>query len=143
MARIDRARWQVRANIARFRELLEIPLDEFQRRQVNKLLIARSEAAQSLVIHAETIRKIRDMTSPAAARRGVSDPRVNRLLALLPRADYERLRPHLEFTALKYRQSLYRAHRTIGFVYFHRNRRRLAGEHDGERRCGRGGHDRQ
>ena len=38
--------------------------------------------------------------------------------ALLPRADYARLRPHLEYTALKYRQSLYRAYRPIGFVYF-------------------------
>ena len=45
-------------------------------------------------------------------------PGVNRLLALLPRTDYERLSPHLEHTALKYRQSLYRAYRPIGFVYF-------------------------
>jgi CRP-like cAMP-binding protein len=58
------------------------------------------------------------MKSRAAARRGKADTCANRLLALLPPADYARLRPHLEFTALKYRQSLYRANRPIGFVYF-------------------------
>ena len=50
-------------------------------------------------------------------RRGLA-PIANRLLALLPRADYERLRPHLEHTALKYRQSLYQANRPISFVHF-------------------------
>ena len=50
--------------------------------------------------------------------RGNAGPRTNRLLALLPPADYERLGPHLEHTALKYRQSLYKADRPIGFVYF-------------------------
>jgi len=60
------------------------------------------------------------MTKPdgGRVRRGRAAPCANRLLALLPRADYERLRPHLEYTALKYRQSLYRANRPIGFVYF-------------------------
>lgn len=52
-----------------------------------------------------------------ARRRGLA-PFANRLLALLSRADYERLRPHLEHTALKYRQSLYRANRPISFVHF-------------------------
>ena len=42
----------------------------------------------------------------------------NRLLALLPRQDYARLRPHLEPIALAYRQSLYLANRPIKFVYF-------------------------
>jgi CRP-like cAMP-binding protein len=37
---------------------------------------------------------------------------------LLPPRDYERLRPHLERIPLAYRQSLYRAHKPIGFVYF-------------------------
>src|SRR5450755_2813335 len=45
-------------------------------------------------------------------------PCANRLLGLLPRKDYERLRPHLEYTPLKYRQSLYRANKPIGYVYF-------------------------
>lgn len=60
------------------------------------------------------------MTRPygGKTRRRRAAPCANRLLALLPRADYERLRPHLEHTALKYRQSLYRAHRPIRFVYF-------------------------
>ena len=51
------------------------------------------------------------MTNHADARRGDTKAGANRLLALLPRPDFERLRPHLEYTALKYRQSLYRARR--------------------------------
>jgi CRP-like cAMP-binding protein len=47
-----------------------------------------------------------------------ADPHANRLLGLLPRADYARLRPHLQPFPLAYRQSLYRANRPIGFVYF-------------------------
>lgn len=47
-----------------------------------------------------------------------TERRGNRLLGLLPRTDYERLRPHLESVTLKYRQSLYRAHKPIAFVYF-------------------------
>jgi len=47
-----------------------------------------------------------------------ADPHANRLLGLLPRADYARLRPHLQPVPLAYRQSLYRANRPIGFVYF-------------------------
>ena len=42
----------------------------------------------------------------------------NRLLGLLPRRDYERLRPHLHHIPLKYRQSLYGANKPIGSVYF-------------------------
>lgn len=52
------------------------------------------------------------------ASRKVADPHVNRLLGLLPPRDYERLRPYLQHIPLKYRQSLYRAHEPIGFVYF-------------------------
>ncbi len=47
-----------------------------------------------------------------------ADPRVNRLLGLLSLRDYQRLRPHLHRTTLEYRQSLYRAHKRIEFVYF-------------------------
>ena len=39
-------------------------------------------------------------------------------LGLLPPSDYERLRPHLQRIPLTYRQSLYRARKPIGFVYF-------------------------
>jgi len=35
-----------------------------------------------------------------------------------PARDYERLRPHLRRIPLEYRQSLYRANKPIGFVYF-------------------------
>src|SRR4249920_84917 len=47
-----------------------------------------------------------------------ADPHVNRLLGLLPARDYARLRPHLHRIPLEYRQSLYRAHKPIEFVYF-------------------------
>ncbi len=53
-----------------------------------------------------------------AAVRRKAEPNSNRLLALLPRQDFGRLRPHLEPIPLKYRQSLYRAHKEIRFVYF-------------------------
>ena len=52
------------------------------------------------------------------ASRKAADPHANRLLGLLPPRDYARLRPHLQRIPLEYRQSLYRAHRPIGFVYF-------------------------
>ena len=52
------------------------------------------------------------------ASRKAADPYVNRLLGLLQPRDYERLRPHLQRIPLEYRQSLYRAHNPIGFVYF-------------------------
>jgi len=46
------------------------------------------------------------------------NPPANRLLGLLPPKDYRRLRPHLKPIVLEYKQSLYRAHKPIGFVYF-------------------------
>ena len=42
----------------------------------------------------------------------------NRLLGLLPPKDYRRLRRHLRPVTLDYRQSLYRANKPLGFVYF-------------------------
>ena len=39
-------------------------------------------------------------------------------LGSLRPGDYQRLRRHLQPTPLDYRQSLYRAHQSIGFVYF-------------------------
>ena len=54
----------------------------------------------------------------AAVSRKAADPRANRLLGLLLSTDYERLRPHLKRIPLAYRESLYRAHKPIGFVYF-------------------------
>ena len=53
-----------------------------------------------------------------AASRKAAAPPANRLLSLLPPRDYERLRPHLHRIPLEYRQSLYRAHKPIEFVYF-------------------------
>jgi CRP-like cAMP-binding protein len=53
-----------------------------------------------------------------AASRKAADPPVNRLLSLLSPRDYARLRPHLYRIPLKYRQSLYRAHKPLEWVYF-------------------------
>ena len=52
------------------------------------------------------------------ARRKASGAHANRLLGLLPPRDYRRLRPHLHRIPLKYKQSLYRAHKPIESVYF-------------------------
>lgn len=43
---------------------------------------------------------------------------VNRLLALLSARDYAALRPHLERLPLDYKQSLYRADKSVEFIYF-------------------------
>ena len=51
-------------------------------------------------------------------RRKTAGPCVNRLLGLLTRADYERLRPHLQSVPLEYRKSLYDANSRIDFVWF-------------------------
>src|SRR5450631_2184523 len=53
-----------------------------------------------------------------AARREPVEAPANRLLGLLPAADYRRLSRHLERMPLTYRQSLYRASQPLGFVYF-------------------------
>lgn len=61
---------------------------------------------------------IKRRMSKATARHKGAERCANRLLGLLPLRDYERLRPHLKRVVLKYRQSLYQAHKPIGFVYF-------------------------
>jgi CRP-like cAMP-binding protein len=60
----------------------------------------------------------KDRGSVVAASRKAADLPANRLLGSLPPQDYARLRLHLRPMALQYRQSLYRAHKPIGFVYF-------------------------
>jgi CRP-like cAMP-binding protein len=51
------------------------------------------------------------------------DPRnpKNRLLAALPREEYERLLPHLELVPLEYKQILYQPNEPIDYVYFPNN----------------------
>jgi CRP-like cAMP-binding protein len=53
-----------------------------------------------------------------AASHKAADVQINRLLGLLPRKDYARIRPHLHRIPLEYRQSLYQANKPIEFVYF-------------------------
>jgi CRP-like cAMP-binding protein len=45
-------------------------------------------------------------------------PRDNQILSALPRADLERLTPHLELTRIKLGQALYEAHTTLHHVHF-------------------------
>ena len=52
------------------------------------------------------------------ASRKAAGPPANRLLGLLPPEEYERLRRYLQRVPLTYRQSLYRANKPLGFVYF-------------------------
>jgi CRP-like cAMP-binding protein len=59
-------------------------------------------------------RKEREMVTSRKA----ADAPANRLLGLLRPSDYARLRPHLRQVSLEYRQPLYDAGKTIGFVYF-------------------------
>lgn len=53
-----------------------------------------------------------------ATRHQAAGGHTNRLLGMLSCKDYQRLRPHLRHVPLAYRQSLYRAHRRLGSVYF-------------------------
>ena len=53
-----------------------------------------------------------------AAKPKTAEPHANRLLGLLTREDYARLRPHLQSVPLEYRKSLYRANAKIQFVWF-------------------------
>jgi CRP-like cAMP-binding protein len=53
-----------------------------------------------------------------ATSRKTADHHKNRLLGLLAPGDFEQLRPHLQAIPLAYRQSLYRANKRIGHVYF-------------------------
>ena len=59
-----------------------------------------------------------ERSSGLATSREAAYPHANRLLSLLSPKDYKRLRPHLHQIPLTYRQSLYRANKPIGFVYF-------------------------
>jgi CRP-like cAMP-binding protein len=52
------------------------------------------------------------------AKRTAVEAPANRLLGLLSSRDYQRLLPHLRRVPLAYRQSLYRARKPLGFVYF-------------------------
>jgi CRP-like cAMP-binding protein len=74
---------------------------------------------KAIATHVNRLAAERRSSMPGITRkRAAAEAQANRLLSLLPPADYARLRPHLEPVALAYRQSLYRAHRPIGFVYF-------------------------
>jgi len=53
-----------------------------------------------------------------AGRPKTVEPHANRLLGLLTREDYARLRPHLQSVPLEYRKSLYRANARIQSVWF-------------------------
>jgi hypothetical protein len=49
MSKINQALWLATGNIARFRELLESPLDEFQRQQLEGLLTREVDRYNSML----------------------------------------------------------------------------------------------
>ena len=56
--------------------------------------------------------------SKAIPARKTTSPTQNRLLAALPSADYERIRPELELVALPLGMVVYESGGTLGYVYF-------------------------
>ena len=126
-------RFVTRENIKRYRRLAGKSTDPAERSRIMTLLAEEEGKATADVSRQgdaprKTIpRQCGDRESGRAWwRRAAQWQLAARLRTRLPigcspccrRADYERLRPHLEHMALKYRQSLYRANRPIGFVYF-------------------------
>ena len=116
-----------RKNIARFQLQLKSETDICQRKLLEGLLYWNGKDLKEmrrLPVHhsaqqlGRRLNMIKRRKNKGAARRKNTERRANRLLALLPGRDYARLHPHLEPVELKYRQSLYRAHKPIGFVYF-------------------------
>ena len=125
-------RFVSRENIERYRRACERNDDAAERSRILKLL-AEEEAKFKLELsrrddipqedRASTRQprigpSMTERSSEVAASRKAADPPANRLLSLLSPRDYARLRPHLHRIPLEYRQSLYRAHKPIEFVYF-------------------------
>jgi CRP-like cAMP-binding protein len=125
-------RFVTRENIDRYRRLASESTDAIERSKIMELL-TEEDAKFKLELRHEAASDGSSPFSTATGNRGerdlaasrhlaglprAADPPANRLLGLLPRRDYERLRPHLHRVPLEYRQSLYRAHKPIGFVYF-------------------------
>ena len=120
-------------NIKRYRRLAGESTDSVERSRIMKLPAEEESKFNSDVsrqgdapegrspVNARDRESGRSMTErgrAVAASRKAADPPANRLLGLLPPKDYARLRPHLRRIPLEYRQSLYRAHKPIEFVYF-------------------------
>jgi len=93
-------------------------LAEGEGKQQRRVLPRKMECVASRHGNRKISQTMTGRSSEVAASRKVADPRANRLLGLLPPRDYERLRPHLQRIPLAYRQSLYRAQKSIKFVYF-------------------------
>ena len=119
-------------NIRRYRKLASASTDSTERSQIMKLLAEeqaklmletrrRDDASERRPpVNAATENRVRiteRSDAPRASRKVANQP-ANRLLGLLSPGDYKRLRPHLYRIALEYRQSLYRAHKPVEFVYF-------------------------
>jgi len=88
------------------------------RRQAKQRALRKCEIGRRSARHPGSRLRTTRRDSDVATTRKPSKPHANRLLGLLPPGDYARLRPHLERIPLAYRQSLYRANKPIGFVYF-------------------------
>jgi CRP-like cAMP-binding protein len=122
----------IRENIKRYRRLAGESTDPTERSRIMKLL---AEKENKFTLDVSRQGEAPEGRSPSMRRPGIrssmtergravavsrkaANPPANRLLGLLPPRDYARLRPHLQRIPLQYRQSLYRAHKPIEFVYF-------------------------
>ena len=139
-----------RKNLEKYRQLLAVTKDEAQRCQLEKLLAeeaAWSPLCRSRGTTASANRPVRRGHGPRsrimAARRKPAEAPANRLLGLLPAADYRRLRRHLEPISLAYRQSLHQARQPLGFVYFIETGVGSLVNTMANGQAGRGRHDRQ
>ncbi len=125
-------RFIARENIKRYSKLASESTDATERSRILKFL-AKKSGQDQVGAEAQKRRSQRTITrqrrprigssmtkrgSEVVASRKAAVLHANRLLGLLPPRDYERLRPHLHRISLEYRQSLYRAHKPIRFVYF-------------------------
>jgi CRP-like cAMP-binding protein len=126
-------RFVTRENIERYRKLASESIEPTERLLIMNLLAGeeakfklelrcRDDAFRRVIInhrrHQVFGSSVAERGSEVVTSRKTAEPPANRLLGLLPPRDYRRLRPHLHRTPLEYRQSLYRAHKPIEFVYF-------------------------
>jgi CRP-like cAMP-binding protein len=111
--------------LKRYRRLADKTTDATERLRVIKSMAEEwanfeleLKARAAVARHSRGRPRPAERSSEVLSSSKAGGPHANRLLGLLPLRDYKRLEPHLQRIPLEYRQSLYRAHKPIGFVYF-------------------------
>ena len=129
MAQLDsQMHWVITENIARFQEKLKSETDTCQRKCWKVLLVLEREKLRAMLAPPVPIIRRSAGKAPehdqAEKEQGGGAPQetLNAVrtgcLACCRALTMSGLRPHLKPVVLKYRQSLYQAHKPIGFVYF-------------------------